>query len=241
MAKNNHRDEDTADVYFIPPNYVDSSGVFGGMFRLRNAVEACAVGGVSAWLLFGVTAGMDLTIRVTILLSVVLPLMFFAAIGVMGLSVTEFLYFCFRFVFKRRVVGRAAFNAASANEAEQEARWSGNATKARRKPRRIGRLSKKMKNRIDAGIDPAKKQKGMLVRSRSKGKWGRFIRTSNEVADYIPIKKIKNGIIYTADGRYVKMIEVTPINFLLRTPKEQRSIIWSFVSFLKISPVKMQL
>ena len=190
MANNKQRDDDMADVYFIPPNYIDSSGVFGGMFRLRNAIEACAVGGVSAWLLFGVTAGMDLTIRVIVLLTVVLPLMFFAAVGVMGLSITEFLYFLFRFLFKRRVIGQDGF----------------------------------------------KKQKGILA----KGKRGRLIRTANEVADYIPIDKVKNGIIYTADGRYVKMIEVTSINFLLRTPKEQRSIIWSFVSFLKISPVKMQ-
>ena len=239
MAKNNHRDrdDDTADVYFIPPNYVDSSGVFGGMFRLRNAIEACAVGGLSAWLLFGVTAGMDLTVRVTILLAGVIPLMFFAAIGVMGLSITEFLYFCFRFVFKRRVIGRAAFNAVSVDEAVQEAKWSDKRSITRRKSSRSAGLTKTMKHRIGGSIDPVKKQKGMLVR----GKRGRFIRTANEVADYIPIKKIKNGIIYTADNRYVKIIEVTPINFLLRTPKEQRSIIWSFVSFLKISPVKMQL
>ena len=243
MAKNNHRDrdDDAADVYFIPPNYQDSSGVFGGMFRLRNAVEACAVGGVSTWLLFGVTAGMDLTIRITVLLGVVLPLMFFAAIGVMGLSITEFLFFCFRYVFKRRIIGRAAFNAALLDEAAQEANWDGKVDKVKRKSRRFARLTKMMKGRLDAGIDPTMKQKGMLVRGRGKGKWGKFIRTANEVADYIPIKQIKNGIIYTTDNRYVKIIEVTPINFMLRTPKEQRSIIWSFVSFLKISPVKMQL
>ena len=243
MANNKQRDrdDDTPDVYFIPPNYIDSSGVFGGMFRLRNAAEACVVGAVSAWLLFGVTAGMDLTIRVIVLLAVVLPLMFFAAIGVMGLSITEFLYFFFRFLFKRRIVGRAAFNNLSEDEAVNEARWNGEKSrdirKVKRKRRRCGWLAKKMKSRIDAEIDPGKKQKGMLA----KGKRGRFIRTASEVADYIPIKKIKNGIIYTADGRYIKMIEVTPINFLLRTAKEQRSIIWSFVSFLKISPVKMQL
>ena len=239
--KNRNRDDDAPDVYFIPPNYVDSSGVFGGMFRLRNAIEACAIGGISAWLLFGVTAGMDLTMRVTILLAVVLPLMFFAAIGVMGLSVTEFLHFCFRFVFKRRIIGRSAFNAVSEDEAVYEAQWNGKEGTVKRRVRRTGLFARKIKRRIDAGIDPGKRQKGMLVRGRGKGRWGKFIRTSNEVADYIPIKKIKNGIIYTTDGRYVKMIEVTPINFLLRTPKEQRSIIWSFVSFLKISPVKMQL
>ena len=42
------------------------------------------------------------------------------------------------------------------------------------------------------------------------------------------------------DRRYIKVIEVLPINFLLRSAREQRSIIYSFVSYLKISPVKMQ-
>lgn len=32
-------------------------------------------------------------------------------------------------------------------------------------------------------------------------------------ATYLPIKKIKNGIIYTEDGRYVKMLEILPINY----------------------------
>ena len=31
--------------------------------------------------------------------------------------------------------------------------------------------------------------------------------------DFLPIKKIKNGTIYTDDGRYVKVLEVLPINF----------------------------
>ena len=47
-------------------------------------------------------------------------------------------------------------------------------------------------------------------------------------ATYLPIKKIKNGIIYTEDGRYVKMLEILPINFLLRSPSEQRNIVFPF-------------
>ena len=35
-------------------------------------------------------------------------------------------------------------------------------------------------------------------------------------------------------------MEVIPINFLLRSAREQRNIIYSFVSYLKISPVKLQ-
>ena len=62
----------------------------------------------------------------------------------------------------------------------------------------------------------------------------------NPIAEYLPIETIANGIIYTKDHRYVKIVEVIPINFMLRSPREQRSIIYSFISYLKISPVKVQ-
>jgi len=60
-------------------------------------------------------------------------------------------------------------------------------------------------------------------------------------ADYFPIQKIEHGVLYTRDHRYVKVLEVTPINFLLRSAREQRSILYSYVHYLKISPVKVQM
>lgn len=62
----------------------------------------------------------------------------------------------------------------------------------------------------------------------------------NPTADYLPVSKIENGIIYTKDHHFVKVVEVIPINFLLRSAREQRSIIYSFISYLKVSPVKLQ-
>lgn len=59
--------------------------------------------------------------------------------------------------------------------------------------------------------------------------------------DYLPIEKIANGVIYTSDHRYVKILEIEPINFLLRSAREQQSIIYSFISYLKISPVKVHI
>lgn len=59
--------------------------------------------------------------------------------------------------------------------------------------------------------------------------------------DYLPVEKIENGIVYTTDGRYVKILEIEPINFLLRSAREQQGIIYSFISYLKISPVKLQI
>ncbi len=59
-------------------------------------------------------------------------------------------------------------------------------------------------------------------------------------SSYLPIRQIQHGIIRTTDNRYVKFVEVLPINFLLRSPTEQRNIIFSFMSYLKIAPVKIQ-
>lgn len=60
------------------------------------------------------------------------------------------------------------------------------------------------------------------------------------VQDFIPLKEIKNGIIETTDGRFIKILEIEPINFLLRSDEEQWGIISTFASWLKISPMRLQ-
>ena len=37
----------------------------------------------------------------------------------------------------------------------------------------------------------------------------------------IPVREIFNGIVLTTDGRYVKILEIKPSSFLLKTPAEQ--------------------
>ncbi len=65
-------------------------------------------------------------------------------------------------------------------------------------------------------------------------------KTSEFVQDFLPVREIRNGIIETTDDRYVKIIEMLPINFLLRSSEEQYNIISSFATWLKISPMKLQ-
>ncbi len=60
------------------------------------------------------------------------------------------------------------------------------------------------------------------------------------VQDFIPVKNINYGIIETTDGRYIKILEIEPINFMLRSSEEQFGIISSFASWLKISPMRLQ-
>lgn len=90
--------------------------------------------------------------------------------------------------------------------------------------------------RNEEGQDKRKKRKKRKAKSGDDAP--KYI---NPVAEYLPVEKIENGIIYTRDHRYLKIVEVVPINSLLRSAREQRNIIYSFISFLKISPVKMQI
>ena len=60
------------------------------------------------------------------------------------------------------------------------------------------------------------------------------------VQDYLPIREIRNGVIETTDGRYIKILEIEPINFTLRSDEEQFNIISTFASWLKISPIRLQ-
>ena len=61
------------------------------------------------------------------------------------------------------------------------------------------------------------------------------------VQDFLPIRSLHHGIVETVDGRYIKILEVEPINFLLRSEEEQVNIISSFASWLKISPIRLQI
>jgi hypothetical protein len=76
----------------------------------------------------------------------------------------------------------------------------------------------------------------MSNQRRNKKKPERIEFTQN----YIPLKEIRNGIIETTDGRFIKILEIEPINFLLRSSEEQFNIISSFASWLKISPMRLQ-
>lgn len=59
--------------------------------------------------------------------------------------------------------------------------------------------------------------------------------------DYLPIEKIVNGVIYTEDNRYVRLVEVLPVNFLLKSPEDQNKVINKFIRFLKSAPEHFQI
>ena len=61
------------------------------------------------------------------------------------------------------------------------------------------------------------------------------------VQEWLPVKNIVGGAVVTKDHRFVKVIEVLPVNFHLKTPYEQQNIIYYFASYLKIAPNNLQI
>ena len=263
--KNDH------DTYIIPPNFIETGTFFGGMFRARNVIEAgILVFAIGAPVFLFLPFGLTTRIIILCLTALPVGLVALIGISGESLSqflVIFLKYLRNRRVVggdgaqpedkaapsksagkhlkqrppkekkpkapKRRRSGEADFPAefdeVRGYEIREKLRPKKNAKKER--PAKANKAKKKAKKRPEKERLPkrpahVKEQKPACL---------------NPVADYLPIEKVENGIIYTKDHRFVKVVEVVPINFMLRSAREQRNIIYSFVSYLKISPVKLQI
>ncbi len=226
------------ETYYIPPNFIEGSTLFGGMFKLRNVIEAGIIAVLIGLPIFSLD--LSLTVRIIVLCLTALPLALVALIGISGESLSSFILSFFKFVFNRRVIGRTENKKpvkAAKKKLQKESPTSSDSTE-------VSMLSEIMAVIRRRSAHKEKPEKPQTDRSENKKPERRRNKTEsrylNPVAEYLPIEKIENGIIYTKDRRYIKVIEVIPINFLLRSAREQRNIIYSFISYLKISPVKIQ-
>ena len=58
---------------------------------------------------------------------------------------------------------------------------------------------------------------------------------------WLPIETVIGGLILLKDGRCIKLLEILPVNFYLKSDIEQQNIIHCFASYLKIAPDNMQI
>lgn len=63
----------------------------------------------------------------------------------------------------------------------------------------------------------------------------------DSIQAWLPIKNIVKGVVVTKDNRFLKVVEVLPVNFYLKSPGDQQNIIISFASYLKIAPNHLQI
>jgi len=63
----------------------------------------------------------------------------------------------------------------------------------------------------------------------------------DSIQAWLPIKNIVGGVVVTKDNRFVKILEVLPVNIYLKSPNDRQNIIASYASWLKIAPDNLQL
>lgn len=97
--------EEIFDTYVIPPNFIDTGTILGGMFRLRNAIEAVALLSCIGLPVFQLP--LSLTGKIIVLCLTALPLTLLALIGVAGESLSSFILNFFRYLAKRRIIYRS--------------------------------------------------------------------------------------------------------------------------------------
>ena len=61
------------------------------------------------------------------------------------------------------------------------------------------------------------------------------------IQEWLPIKNIIGGVVITKDNRFVKILEVLPVNIYLKSPADRQAIIESYASYLKIAPNSMSI
>ncbi len=97
---------------------------------------------------------------------------------------------------------------------------------------------KKPAGRIDSRLSPSSKAPASGKR-KSTGNGAKSVVVQSTQA-FLPIKDIRNGVVITENNRYLRIVEFTPINFMLRSALEQASIVNSFASMLKVAPARVQ-
>ena len=217
------RPNEEMDVYYIPPNFLTSGRLFGGMIRVRNAIEACVL-----VLLTGIPIlqlPFSLTTRIVILCLITLPLGVFGVVGIDGDSLSEFVFNWCRWLIRRRMLYRT--------DVSPTKQPITNLSRQRHQP----------PDSLDIELvqKPVKHSRRHSPKGDSTKQPHRKSRKEIWTEDLILVRNIQNGIIHLNDGRYIKILEVEPINFLLRSVREQKHIIASFASWMKISPVHIQI
>ena len=63
----------------------------------------------------------------------------------------------------------------------------------------------------------------------------------DSIQAWLPIKNIVGGVVVTKDDRFIKLLEVLPVNIYLKSPSDRQNIISAFAAWLKIAPNSLQI
>lgn len=81
--------------------------------------------------------------------------------------------------------------------------------------------------------------KEMIFGGSAKAGGGGAYRDS--IQAWLPVKNIIGGVVITKDNRFVKILEVLPVNIYLKSANDRQNIISAFAAYLKIAPDDFQM
>ena len=61
------------------------------------------------------------------------------------------------------------------------------------------------------------------------------------IQKWLPVLNVAHGVVITKDHRFVKIIEVLPVNFYLKSKNDRQNIVYYFAGYLKIAPNSIQI
>ena len=167
------------DVYVIPPNFIEGGKLFGGMFKMRNAIEAGILAGGCGILVFKLPV--TLTTKIIILCVTALPLAIFGLMGVDGESLSEFVINVFKFLRNRRTLYRS-----DVDDFESISNF------------RLKIKKNKFLNATIGRIMDRKRHKKLVKyeKLREASKEGKSTKKAIDIESYLDIEKIENGAIF---------------------------------------------
>ena len=228
------------DQFAVPRNFGEDGISFNGISR-RNLVEGAILAFGSGYPIFHLSV--PVSVRIILMCFISLPLFFLGLVGLGGQSISEFFASVIKWLFTRRKL-RYYIDTGE----EEPPKLTGIA--------RIKSLFQKKNwdaiqyikvRKVDVSklgglfdwIFVAKKKQSYQGQD-SEESAPKSRQTKNMAQTFFPVEDIRGGMIVTKDKRFVKVVEIHPINFLLRSADEQRDIILSFAELLRIAPVNMQ-
>ena len=179
--------QEERDIYVIPPNFIEGGTLLGGMFKTHNVIEAGILAVVTGLPIMSLN--LSLTVRIIILCLTALPLVLVALIGASGTCLSEFVLQFFNFLRNRRVLTRDGLAETSKRKSLQPS-WVLTAGKRQEDGERETPL--KSRNRLQFDVKERKVTQHKIFLPREEE-----MRPLNFLAEYVPIDKIENGIIYT--------------------------------------------
>lgn len=233
------RRRENFDVFAVPKNFGEDGMTFNGVSR-RNMAEGILIAAASGYPIV-VYLPFSMSIRIILLCFVSLPLFFFGLVGIGGESLSQFVFTFFKWLLRRRVLRYYIDTGEPEPEkAKDIARVKAIFHKRDKEAVRFKRVRKRKGKKVGGFFDKLflVQKSGAEQDADSPDPKSREIK--NMVQAFLPVQDIRSGMIVTKDKRYVKVVEIQPINFLLRSADEQRDIILSFSELLRISPVKIQ-